>query len=75
MGKAVEDHPIFFAPQVFPTAAFPEVIAALQAAQARGGGAVATVRLRTVANAWWGIPEGHEARRGERTLCAAPPGG
>ena len=48
--------------QVFSRFAFARVVDALQRAQKRGKGAVASVELRTVANAWWGVPAGHKVR-------------
>lgn len=45
---------------VFPTERYADVITALQAGQAAGTGAIATVKLTTVANEWWGIEAGFE---------------
>ena len=44
--------------QVFHEHDYAVVINALQDAQAQGSGAVATTALRTVENAFWGIPAG-----------------
>jgi hypothetical protein len=46
--------------QVFPSADFPRVAVALQAAQAEGNGIVVTTRHRTVLNEWWGVRAGIE---------------
>lgn len=39
---------------------FPAVIASLQAAQRTGRGAVATARIKTVENSWYGLQGGKE---------------
>ena len=44
--------------QVFPTADFPKVVTALQAAQAKGTGILATIQHTTVANSFFGIQAG-----------------
>ena len=57
---------------VFAQADFAPVVAALQDAAAAGRGAVATVELETVANAWWGIPAGQRVTVTWCYLAAAP---
>jgi hypothetical protein len=47
--------------QVFPRDDYVSVVKALQAAQSKGNGIVATFNLTTVANEWWGIPAGFTA--------------
>jgi len=44
--------------QVFATSDYPIVVSALQAAQAKGEGIIATFNLTTIENTWWGIPAG-----------------
>lgn len=44
--------------QVFSQTDFPVVVSALQAAQAKGNGIIATFNLTTIENKWWGIPAG-----------------
>lgn len=44
--------------QVFRNEDYPVLIDKLQKAQAVGSGIIATMNLTTVANEWWGIPEG-----------------
>ena len=46
--------------QVFPSEALGGLVTALQDAQRAGTGAVATVGLETVANAWLGVPAGQQ---------------
>jgi hypothetical protein len=48
--------------QVFPKSKFAPVITALQAAQAKGNGIIATFNLTTIENKWWGIPAGIESQ-------------
>lgn len=57
---------------VFAQADFAPVVAALQDAAAAGRGAVATVEMETVANAWWGIPAGQRVTVTWCYLAAAP---
>ena len=45
---------------VFERSAFAPLVRQLQQSQAAGRGAVASVRLRTVANEWWGISAGQQ---------------
>lgn len=45
---------------VFPTSDFAPLVAALQAAQAEGRGAVVTSTHTTVANRWWGVKAGQK---------------
>lgn len=44
--------------QVWSTEDWPVLVTALQEAQAKGGGVIATMNLTTVGNKWYGIPAG-----------------
>ena len=48
--------------KVFRTIHYPHVVRELQKAQATGNGAVATVKLTTVDNDWWGVKGGQEVQ-------------
>lgn len=47
--------------QVFATSDYAPVVSALQAAQAKGEGIIATFNLTTIENKWWGVPAGINA--------------
>ena len=46
--------------KVFKTIYYPHVVRELQKAQATGNGAIATLKLTTVDNDWWGVKGGQE---------------
>ena len=48
--------------QVFDEKDYPKVILALQAAQKKGNGLIASLNLTTVKNDFWGIPEGFTSK-------------
>ena len=48
--------------QVFSFSEWTRVVKALQVAQAKGNGIVATFALTTVKNSWWGIPAGFQTK-------------
>jgi hypothetical protein len=54
--------------QVWSGDEWPVVIKALQAAQAKGGGVIATFNLTTVENKYWGIPSGIVTQVSERVV-------